>query len=131
MSELIDTAFMVFLFGGFTALIWLPPLMFFGELINERVIKPLGVRADRKHAQEAERLAELRRQEAKRLAARHPVRGGSGGSDDGDDYRYKSKNQRDHEWYGDHSELNWRDREIGQMYGMDADTYVSNWLESE
>ena len=51
-------------------------------------------------------------------------------SDDDNDY-YKSKRQLDHEWYGDHSELNWRDREQAQAWGMDADTYVSNWLEHD
>lgn len=49
--------------------------------------------------------------------------------DDSDDYM--SKRQRDHLWYGDHSELNWRDREQAQAWGMDADTYVSNWLEND
>lgn len=51
------------------------------------------------------------------------------GDYDWDDY--KSKRQRDHEWYGDHSELNWRDREQAQAWGMNADTYVSNWLEND
>jgi hypothetical protein len=51
------------------------------------------------------------------------------GSDDG--HAYMSKRQRDHLWYGDHSELNWRDREQAQAWGMDADTYVSNWLEHD
>ncbi len=45
-----------------------------------------------------------------------------------DDDAYKPTRQRDHEWYGDHHELNWRDREIGQMYGMDSDTYASSFL---
>lgn len=44
---------------------------------------------------------------------------------------YTLKRQRDHLWYGDHSELNWRDREQAQAWGMDADTYVSNWLEHD
>jgi hypothetical protein len=54
------------------------------------------------------------------------VRRGYDGSDD-----HMSKRQRDHLWYGDHSELNWRDREQAQAWGMDADTYVSNWLEHD
>lgn len=49
----------------------------------------------------------------------------------GEDDDIKSKRQVDHEWYGGHSELNWRDRELGQMYGMDADTYISNVLEND
>jgi hypothetical protein len=49
----------------------------------------------------------------------------------GDSDDYMSKRQRDHLWYGDHSELNWRDREQAQAWGMDADTYVSNWLEND
>ncbi|MFE6966966.1 hypothetical protein ACFVAJ_17780 [Agromyces sp. NPDC057679] len=43
----------------------------------------------------------------------------------------KSKRQMQHEWYGSHSELNWRDRETAEMYGMDVDTYVSNVLEND
>lgn len=50
-------------------------------------------------------------------------------NDDRDDY--KSRRQLNHEWYGAHSELNWRDREQAQAWGMDADTYVSNWLEND
>lgn len=42
-----------------------------------------------------------------------------------------SRRQMQHEWYGDHSELNWRDRERAEMFGMDADTYVSNFLEND
>ena len=55
-----------------------------------------------------------------------PVRSGYSGNDD-----YASKRQRDHRWYADHSELNWRDREQAQAWGMDADTYASNWLEHD
>lgn len=44
---------------------------------------------------------------------------------------HMSKRQRDHLWYGDHADLNWRDREQAQAWGMDADTYVSNWLEND
>ena len=51
--------------------------------------------------------------------------------DDDDDRHDMSKKQRDHLWYDGHSELNWRDRERGQAWGMDAATYVSNWLESD
>lgn len=53
------------------------------------------------------------------------------GDSDYDDSDHMSKRQRDHLWYGDHSELNWRDREQAQAWGMDADTYVSNWLEDD
>jgi hypothetical protein len=42
-----------------------------------------------------------------------------------------SKRRADHLWYGDHYELDWHDRVVGQSLGMDADTYVSNWLEAE
>lgn len=45
--------------------------------------------------------------------------------------RTKTRRQIDHEWYGDHRELNWRDRVTGQSLGIDADTYVSNWLEHD
>lgn len=51
--------------------------------------------------------------------------------DDRDDYQFKSRRQMQHEWYGDHSELDWRDRERAEMFGMDADTYVSNFLEND
>lgn len=43
----------------------------------------------------------------------------------------KSTRQMQHEWYGDHTELNWRDRERAEMYGMDADTYISNVLDND
>lgn len=52
----------------------------------------------------------------------------NGGYDDGD---WVSTRQRQHQWYGGHSELNWRDRETAEMFGMDADTYVSNWKEHD
>lgn len=50
---------------------------------------------------------------------------------DHDDFPFKSRRQMQHEWYGDHSELNWRDREQAKILGMDADTYVSNVLEHD
>ena len=53
------------------------------------------------------------------------------GRDYDDSDEYMSTRHRDHLWYGDHSELNWRDREQAQSWGMDADTYVSNWLEHD
>lgn len=53
------------------------------------------------------------------------------GNRDRDDYQFKSRRQMQHEWYGDHSELNWRHREQAEMFGMDADTYVSNFLEND
>lgn len=53
------------------------------------------------------------------------------GNRDRDDFQYKSRRQMQHEWYGDHSELNWRHREQAEMFGMDADTYVSNFLEND
>lgn len=43
------------------------------------------------------------------------------------DFRYVSERQRQHEWYGDHADLDWRDRKIAEMYGMDADSYKSNF----
>lgn len=61
--------------------------------------------------------------------ARRPHQSAATIDDDYDDNM--SKRQRDHLWYGDHSELNWRDREQAQAWGMDADTYVSNWLEHD
>lgn len=40
--------------------------------------------------------------------------------------------QSNHLWYGDHSDLNWRDRGLGQTLGFDnADDYVSNFLEHD
>ncbi|WP_251151378.1 hypothetical protein [Cellulosimicrobium sp. Marseille-Q4280] len=52
--------------------------------------------------------------------------GGSGGASDS-----PTRRQMQHEWYGDHSELTWRDREMGETLGMDSDTYVSNFLEND
>lgn len=49
--------------------------------------------------------------------------GGSSGSG--------SRRQMQHEWYGGHSELNYTDRVRGEMYGMDADTYISNVAEHD
>lgn len=42
-----------------------------------------------------------------------------------------SRRQMQHRWYGDRSELGWRDRELAEAWGMDADTYVSNFLEHD
>jgi hypothetical protein len=42
-----------------------------------------------------------------------------------------TERQMQHEWYGGHSELSWRDREMAQIWGMDADTYVSNLKEHD
>ncbi|MDQ0672750.1 hypothetical protein QFZ36_000311 [Pseudarthrobacter siccitolerans] len=50
---------------------------------------------------------------------------------DHDDFQFKSRRQMQHEWYGDHSELNWQHREQAKIFGMDADTYVSNFLEND
>lgn len=43
----------------------------------------------------------------------------------------RSARQTQHEWYGEHTELNFRHREQAEALGMDADTYVSNFLESD
>lgn len=45
--------------------------------------------------------------------------------------RPRSTRQMQHEWYGEHTELNFRHREQAEALGMDADTYVSNFLESD
>lgn len=51
---------------------------------------------------------------------------------DHDDFQFKSRRQMEHEWYGDdHSELSWQHREQATVLGMDADTYVSNFLEND
>lgn len=50
---------------------------------------------------------------------------------DSDDFQIKSRRRMQHEWYEDRSELNWRDREQAKIFGMDADTYVSNFLEHD
>lgn len=42
------------------------------------------------------------------------------------DTRLPSNRQRQHEWYEDNRDLNWQDRKVAEMYGMDADTYKSN-----
>lgn len=52
-------------------------------------------------------------------------------SSDDDGYPSKSRRQMQHEWYEDHSELDWRDRERAEMYGMDVNTYINNVLEND
>lgn len=42
-----------------------------------------------------------------------------------------SVRQAQHLWYDGHSELDWHDRVRAEMYGMDAHTYVSNFLERD
>lgn len=42
-----------------------------------------------------------------------------------------SRRQTQRAWYGEHRELGWRDREIGEALGIDADTYVNNVLEHD
>lgn len=51
---------------------------------------------------------------------------GSGGSP-----APSSRRQMQHEWYEGHSELDYTDRTRGEMYGMDADTYISNVAEHD
>lgn len=59
--------------------------------------------------------------------ARQHLRGGESGQGD-----WTTLRQRQHAWYRDHSELNWRHREQGEALGFDnADEYVNNFLESE
>lgn len=53
------------------------------------------------------------------------------GDSDHDDFQYKPRKQIQHEWYGDDSELNWRHREQAGIFDMDADTYLSNFLEHD
>jgi len=49
-----------------------------------------------------------------------------------DNYSYVSKRRADHLWYGDnHPDLNWQHREHAQSWGMDSDTYVDNFLDSD
>ncbi len=42
-----------------------------------------------------------------------------------------STRRRQHLWYGDHRELDWRDRELAEIWGMDSDEYVNNFLEHD
>jgi hypothetical protein len=48
-----------------------------------------------------------------------------------DDGVQLTRRQQQHQWYGDHRDLDWRDRERAEAWGMDADTYKSNWLEAD
>lgn len=50
---------------------------------------------------------------------------------DVDDDVQLTRRQKQHQWYGDNRDLDWRDREQAESWGMDADTYKSNWLESD
>ncbi|MGX5717958.1 hypothetical protein [Arthrobacter sp. MAHUQ-56] len=54
-----------------------------------------------------------------------------GMSDGEDTYPAPTRRQMQHAWYQGHSELNWRDREPAEMYGMDVDTYTNNVLEHD
>ena len=84
-----------------------------------------ALKTDRKN------IAQMRSEVASYEASRRRRSRSSDVSRNSDDVNFgKSKRQLDHEWYGHHSELEWRDREQAQAWGMDADTYVSNWLES-
>ena len=52
------------------------------------------------------------------------------------DNGHVSKRYENYRWYADSSrssnrDLDWHDREQAQSWGMDADTYRSNWLEAE
>ncbi len=54
------------------------------------------------------------------------------GMSDGEDaYPAPTRRQMQHAWYQGHNELNWRDREHAEMYGMDVDTYINNVLEHD
>lgn len=53
------------------------------------------------------------------------------GSADADEDVQSTRRQKQHQWYGDNTDLDWRDREQAESWGMDADTYKSNWLESD
>lgn len=58
------------------------------------------------------------------VTAKHDVR-----YDSSDSYEPSySRNYENHLWYGDHHDMDWRDREQAQSWGMDADTYASNYL---
>lgn len=52
-------------------------------------------------------------------------------SADVDDEVPLTRRQQQHLWYGDNRDLDWRDREQAEAWGMDADTYKSDWLESD
>jgi hypothetical protein len=39
--------------------------------------------------------------------------------------------QMHHEWYGEHGELDWKDRTSAEMYGMDVETYIHNMKEND
>ena len=56
-----------------------------------------------------------------------PRRQGSGSHQDVS----MTRRQQQHLWYRDNSDLDWRDREQAESWGMDSDTYKSNWLESD
>ncbi len=45
--------------------------------------------------------------------------------------RILSRREMDHAWYGDHSELDWRDRTLAQTLGLDVETYISNVKEAD
>ncbi|MFE6966833.1 hypothetical protein ACFVAJ_17115 [Agromyces sp. NPDC057679] len=53
-------------------------------------------------------------------------------SSDSDSLDSRTQRQRDHAWYGENNrDLDWRDRQQAQSWGMGPDEYRSNWLEQD
>lgn len=82
------------------------------------------------HVAHAERVRELDRY-LQRIRYHDRLRPRPGARRTRDDGGTKTRRQTQSEWYAGHSELTWRDREMGETLGLDADTYVSNYLEND
>jgi hypothetical protein len=125
MEDIIDILIWGPVVAACTFFIWAPIAIIIGEILKGLVFEPLSERSERKAAEKkAARLAEAQRLRDEKENARRAKDPSSGGS-------YSSEptgNYANHLWYGDHSEMDWRDREQAQSWGMDADTYASNYL---
>lgn len=111
--------------AAFTFFIWAPILIIIGELLKGWIFEPLSERSERRAAEKkAAKLAEAQRLRDEKENARRAKYPSSGGSYSAE----PTGNYANHLWYGDHSEMDWRDREQAQSWGMDADTYSSNYL---
>lgn len=102
------------------------PILWAGIAVMLGGIVPIGVVI----ARDSARWARVRRAaylEQIGYAARTSRR--SGAADAGsDDDRVLSRREMQAAWYPDRpNDLNWHDRQIAEIYGMDADTYESNY----
>lgn len=110
-----------FLVADIAVLVWIFSMR---RALYERMNFPASIRPSSKGERS-------RMQRALQAKADEEKRGMPGARpDDGPSY-YPSRRQMQHEWYEGHSELDWRDRERGELYGIDVETYIANVLEND